>query len=169
MTISPHDLTRQAQAVQQLLASLKDIIGDDDEFAADVIEGETDFVEVVNMLVARDGEDKALIDGIEAFMEKLKARALRIDARIERRRNALQAALETAGVKTVRCPLGTVGLRSTPARVVPTNEALIPDEFWKPRDPTLDRAGLAAALRSGRQIPGAELSNGGVTISIRTT
>jgi hypothetical protein len=170
MTISPHDLTRQAQAVQQLLAAYRDIIGDDEAFAADVIEGQTDFVEIVNRLVAQEGEDAAHVLGIEHFIEALIVRKDRIEARIERRRNALLTAFQTAGIKgSLRCPLATVGLRSTPPMVITTNEALIPDEFWKPRDPVLDKKALAAALKAGSRIPGAELSNGGVTISIRTT
>jgi hypothetical protein len=169
MTISPQDLTRQAQAVQQLLAAYRDIIAGDEDFAADVIEGQTDFVEIVNALVAAEGEDAAMVEGIQAFIDRLSKRALRINARIEKRRLALLLAFQTAEIKTLCCPLATVGVRSTPAKVVPTNEALIPDEFWRQPDPVLDKKALLAALRADRKIPGAELSNGGVTISIRTT
>lgn len=168
MTHSP-ELTRQAQAVQQLLASIKDIIGEDDDFAADAIEGQTDFLEVVNSLIAQEGEDEAHISAIQDFADKLSKRALRINALISRPRNALLAAFQNAGVKTLRCPLGTVGVRPTPAKVITTDEALIPDEFMKPRDPVLDKQALLAALKEGRTVPGATLSNGGVTISIRTT
>ncbi len=164
-----HELTREAQAVRDLLAALKDIIGEDEDFTADAIEGQTDFVEVVNMLLAQDGEDAAAVEGIQSYLDKLSKRALTINTRIERRRNLLLAALQTAGVKTLRCPLGTVGLRATPAKAITTDESRIPEEFWKPRDPTLDRRALLAALKDGRKIPGAELSNGGVCISIRTS
>jgi hypothetical protein len=169
MTTSPHDLTRQAQAVQQLLAAYRDIIADDEDFAADVIEGQTDFVEIVNAMVAQEGQDAAHVAAIQDYISDLSRRAQRINARIERRRLALLAAFETAGIKTLRCPLATVGVRATPAKVVPTNEALIPDEFWRQPDPVLDKKALLAALRADRDIPGATLSNGGVTISIRTT
>lgn len=170
MTISPQELTRQAQAVQQLLAALKDIVAGDEEFAADVIEGQTDFVEIVNLLIAQEGEDNAMIAGIQGYIDKLAHRAANINARIERRRNALLAAFQTAGIKgSLRCALGTVGLRSTPPKAIPTDETLIPEEFWAPRDPTLDKKALLAALKAGRAVPGAELNNGGVTISIRTT
>jgi hypothetical protein len=170
MTISPHDLIRQAQAVQQLLAAYRDIIGDDEDFAADVIEGETDFVEIVNAMIGHEGQDKAHTLAIETYIEALMAKRDRIEARIEKRRNALLIAFQTAGIKgSLRCPLGTVGLRATPPKVIPTNEALIPDEFWTKPEPELDKKALGAALKAKRKIPGAELSNGGVTISIRTT
>jgi hypothetical protein len=162
-------LTREAQAARDLIASLKDIIGDDEDFAADVIEGQTSLVEAVNSLIAQEGEDEAHISAINDYQDKLTRRALNINARIERRRNALLVALQTAGVKSLRCPLGTVGVRPTPAKVITTDETAIPDEFMKPRDPVLDKRALLAALKEGRIVPGANLSNGGVTISIRTT
>lgn len=162
-------LTREAQAARDLIASLKDIIGDDEAFAMDVIEGQTSLVEVVNSLIAQEGEDEAHIRAIQDYQGKLSHRAANINARIERRRNALLAAFQNAGVKTLRCPLGTVGVRPTPAKVIATDESLIPDEFMKPRDPVLDKRALLAALKEGRTVPGATLSNGGVTISIRTT
>jgi len=162
-------LTREAQAARDLIAKLKDIIGDDEDFAMDVIEGQTSLVEVVNSLIAQEGEDEAHIRAIQEYATKLSARALNINARIERRRNALLAAFQNAGVKSLRCPLGTVGIRPTPAKAIPTDESIIPDEFWKPRDPVLDKRALLAALKEGRTVPGATLSNGGVTISIRTT
>jgi hypothetical protein len=169
MTISPQDLSRQAMAVQQLLAAYRDIIAGDEDFASDVIEGQTDFVEIVNAMVAQEGQDAAHVAAIQDYIDALSKRALRINARIEKRRLALISAFQTAEIKgSLRCPLATVGLRNTPRKVVPVDEKLIPDEFWKPREPTLDKAALGAALKSGRQIPGAELSNGGVTISIRT-
>jgi len=169
MTITS-PLTREAQAVRELLASLKDIIGDDEDFAADVIEGQTDFVEVVNMLVGQDSVDKALIEGISGHIKEVTARKARLALRRERRRHALTIAFQAAGIKgALRCPLGTVGLNATPAKAIPTNEALIPAEFWTQPAPELDKKALLAALKAGVTVPGAELSNGGVTISIRTT
>ena len=46
-------------------------------------------------------------------------------------------------------------------------EALIPAKFWKPQDPKLDRAAVAEALKAGETVPGASLSNGGLSLSIR--
>jgi hypothetical protein len=167
MTITS-PLTREAQAVRDLLASLKDIIGDDEDFAADIIEGETNFLEIVNALVAQDGEDHASVEAIQLYIDKLSKRALNINARIERRRAALLTALQTAGItKPLRCPLATVGLRAVPPKVVPTDEKLIPDEYWRKPPPVLDKRGLLAALKGGATIPGACLSNGGVALSIR--
>ena len=44
----------------------------------------------------------------------------------------------------------------------------VPEEFWKPQPPKLDRQGLISALTAGRDIPGAILGNPPMTISVRT-
>jgi len=165
----PSAVAREAQAARELIAKLKDIIGDDEDFAMDVIEGQTSLVEVVNSLIAQEGQDEAHIRAIQEFQDKQAKRALRIAARIEKRRLALLTALQAADVKSLRCPLGTVGVRPTPARVIVVLEGVVPDEFWKQPPRVLDKRALLAALKEGRIVPGATLSNGGVTISIRTT
>jgi hypothetical protein len=164
-----HELTRQAQAARNLLAVHKSYVEEDEDFAMDLIEGQTDLVEIVNVMAAQEGEDKAQVMALELYAEKLIARARRIDARIDKRRNLLLMALQTAGItKPIRGPFGTVGLRATPPKPTVTDEALIPDEFWKTPARVLDKRALGVALKEGRTIPGAELSNGGVSLSIRT-
>ncbi|MGE0857439.1 MAG: siphovirus Gp157 family protein [Hyphomicrobiaceae bacterium] len=43
----------------------------------------------------------------------------------------------------------------------------IPSEFWKPQPPRLDKKVVLDALKAGAVVPGAELSNGGETLSMR--
>ena len=163
-----HELTRQAQAARDLLAAMATLIDGDEDVAMDLVEGQTDFIEVVNSLIAQEGEDAAHLAALMDFAEKLTRRMARIETRVEKRRNALLIALQTAGItKPIRGPFGTVGLRATPPKPTVTDEALIPDEFWKTPARVLDKRGIGAALKEGRTIPGAELSNGGVAITIR--
>ncbi len=62
----------------------------------------------------------------------------------------------------------TVSLRSASAPLVVTEEESIPEPYWKPQAPKLDRQGLIAALKSGEQVSGAVLGNPRMTIAIRT-
>jgi len=48
------------------------------------------------------------------------------------------------------------------------DEDLVPEAFWKPQPPKLDRQGLIAALAAGRDVPGAILGNAPMTIAVRT-
>jgi hypothetical protein len=49
------------------------------------------------------------------------------------------------------------------------DESHIPEAFWKPQQPKLDRRALLAALKAGEVIRGAALDNGGTALSVRTT
>jgi len=163
-----YELTREAAATRDLLAAMATLIDGDEAVAMDFIEGQTDFIEVVNSLIAQEAEDKAHIAAITALVETYAARKSRLKTRVERRRNALAIAFQTAGIKgALRCALGTVNLNATQRKALPTDEALIPDEFWKQPARVLDLIALRAALVAGRDVSGAELSNGGVAISIR--
>ena len=62
----------------------------------------------------------------------------------------------------------TVSLRPSRAPLAVVDEDLVPEAFWKPQAPKLDRQGLIAALSAGRDVPGAILGNAPMTISVRT-
>jgi hypothetical protein len=76
--------------------------------------------------------------------------------------------MERANIKKLAEPDFTASLRAVPPSVVIVDEQEIPQEYWKPQPPRLDRQGLSAALKGGSAVPGAALSNSQVTISVRT-
>ncbi len=76
--------------------------------------------------------------------------------------------MEQADLKKLAEADFTVSLRSSSAPLVVTEEESIPEPYWKPQAPKLDRQGLIVALRSGGQVPGAVLGNPRMTIAIRT-
>jgi hypothetical protein len=53
--------------------------------------------------------------------------------------------------------------------VVITDEHAIPQAFWRPQPPKLDRKAIGEALKAGQAVPGAQLSNGGTTLAIKVT
>ena len=44
----------------------------------------------------------------------------------------------------------------------------MPEAFWKPQLPNLDRQALIAALNAGWEVPGAILGNAPMSVSVRT-
>ena len=48
------------------------------------------------------------------------------------------------------------------------NEAEIPEPYWIPQPPKLDRKGVLDALKSGTMVPGATFANSKVSLAIRT-
>ena len=161
------DLQREMEAAKIIRAQLETLGAEDEDLARDMIEGETDLLEMVAAIVAHDGEDEAILDGIARYKSEIDARKKRIEGRMEVRRALLASALEISGRQNFETPTGTVSSAKIAPKAIVTEEADIPTRFWKAAAPVLDKKALADALKGGEQIPGATLSNGGTTVKIR--
>lgn len=162
-----HTLHRETEAAKTLLANLADVIGDDAEFAADAVEGETSLNEAIDRAVQQMVNDRIAMTGLDLIISELVNRRARIDHRMGNMRTMLGAAMEQAGRKKIEHPAVTLSLRNTPPSVIVTDEAAIPSWFWKEAAPRLDKKAVLAALKAKESVPGAELSNGGQTIAVK--
>lgn len=161
-----HTLTREIEAARLLLQTYADILHDDDEAKADAIEGETDLIEAIRAGIIRLAEIEVLMEGASALKKTLSARIERLDAQYETIRTALAIAMEVAEKKRLETDIGTITLKKVAPSVRIIEEADIPPEFWKPQAPKLDKKSVLDALKAKRDVLGAELSNGGVTVQV---
>src|SRR3990167_9145048 len=72
--------------VQQEIANLLlqyPELQEDDQLRVDMIEGETEAFSLLSRIVRKIGENKALSDGIDAYVSELYNRSARIDRRVE--------------------------------------------------------------------------------------
>lgn len=139
----------------------------DHELVRDMIEGETDLHEMIAATVASMDEDSILSDGLKTLLDALKQRQDRIQKRIAVKRAALEQAMVIGELKTLELPTMTLTVRRTPPSLQITDESSIPPEYWKAKDPALDKRAVLAALKDGAAIPGAQLDNGGVALQLR--
>jgi hypothetical protein len=87
--------------------------------------------------------------------------------RAEQRRQLVRDVMLNADVKKLQMPDFTASLKNAPPHVVVIDEKLIPATFWEQR-PYLRKRELLDALKDGAVIDGAELSNPGMSLSVRT-
>lgn len=160
------DLTREAEAARTLLLNITDVIGDDEQAAADAVEGETSFNEACAAAVVRLAELDTHDAALSAHLETLRARRDRFKKQAEGIRSALATALAQADIKKLELPTATLSRRPVAASVIVLDEASIPAGFWKRGEPKLDRKALLAALKDKQDVPGATLSNGGETVAV---
>ncbi len=78
------------------------------------------------------------------------------------------ASMENSDLRKLTEPDLTISLRRAPPPLLVIDEHAIPKDYWVPQPAKLDRQGLIAALRRGRDIPGANLENSAMTLSVRT-
>ena len=160
--------THKALAAARLMKEqIAQLAADDMEFIRDTLEGEIDFEDIARSLLASLGDDEAMIAGLKTYSDDLSARRDRIAARIQLKRALLASALALAERPKLQLDIGTLSLTKVPPKAQIVEEADIPASYWQPQPPRLDLKALTADLRDGARVPGATLTNGGQTVTIR--
>ena len=192
MTRDPrYALSQELEAKQTLLDQLRALTADDPDFFMDLLEGETNLLELIAALDASIVDDEILVDGAKAALDKLQNRKRTAENRIELKRRLLAHTLQQIGLKTLRTPTATLSLAEASLKAIAVAPEEIPARWWKPQPPKLDQDGLTKAVRArekalkeaaaltdpeehGRAlaaiealhplIPGVTASNGGITL-----
>lgn len=160
-------LHKATSASDVLKEQLRQIAGDDLEVIRDTIEGEIDLRGLICLAAEQNLADAAQVSGITEIMEKLSARRDRIKKRVEMRRVAILAAMQSGEIKSVETPAGTITRKAVPPSLLILEEAAIPSDYWEAQEPKLNKKAVTDALKAGKDIPGAMMSNGGETIAIK--
>lgn len=140
----------------------------DDETLADTLDGETRLNEALAAVLRSREEDLALVTGLKARIETMRARLERFQDRAERKRGLVADVMVRADIRRLIMPDFTASLRTVPPGLIVEDEAQVPEAFWKPQAPKLDRAALGEALRRGETVAGAALGEARRSITIRT-
>lgn len=160
----PWTVGRQAEAARDLLASIH---SDDETLNHDMVEGETDLLEALNLAIVEMDEAEAIAAGCKDRIDVFAARKAQAERRIERIRALIEQALQCVDMPSVRLPLATLSVKATAPKPIYEDEAQIPARFWKSGDPKLDQAAIKAAIDAGETIPGVSQTNGGISLQIR--
>jgi hypothetical protein len=153
------------QTIRERIIALEADI--DEATLADTLEGLTDIHEILAAIVRSALLDEALAEGLKSHIQRLQERLQRLTERgAERRRIARDAMIEVA-IKKVGAPDFTVSLRPGPPSLVVVDEGEVPEPYWEPREPPLNRAGVLSDLKQGVVVPGAHLSNPEPVLSVR--
>lgn len=141
-------------------------LAEDEDLRLDMIEAETDANSLFSAIVAQIIEADKSAMGLAAYERKFKERRTRMEHRIEKLRELGFKIMEAADIRKVELPEATLSIRNGTQQVVITDESRLPDKFVRvERSPR--KTEIKDALKSGEAIPGAELSNGSPSLSIR--
>jgi hypothetical protein len=89
---------------QTLLDQLRALVAEDPDFLTDLIEGDTDLLELIAALEASILDDETLVDGAKAALDKLQACKRAVEIRIELKRRLLAQTLQQIGLTILRTP-----------------------------------------------------------------
>jgi hypothetical protein len=140
----------------------------DAETLRDTLAGLSSLPEALAQVIRSYLDDLALAAALGQRIGDMQERLKRIEGRAEKKRAMVGAVMERAEIKKLAESDFTASLRAVPPALVVSDEAQIPEPFWKPQPPKLDKRGLLAALNAGQSVPGASLGNSGTTLSVRT-
>jgi hypothetical protein len=139
----------------------------DEQTLTDTVEGLTDLREILMAVIRAALADQALATGLEGRIGEMQARRDRLQDRAAKRRQIAKDVMVELDLKKVSAPDFTASIRSgTPALMV-IDEAVVPSIYWEPREPRLNRQGLANDLKQGAEIAGVALSNPEPVLSVR--
>jgi hypothetical protein len=162
-------LKRERLTYQELKGRLKaDYPSVDDETLADTLEGITDLHEMIAAVIRSALVDEALQVGLRARVIDMKERLSWLELRASKKRELALEVILDVGLTKLEQPDFTAFTRAGSPSLVVIAEERIPEPYWLPQPPKLDRQAILAELKRGIEIPGAQMSNPKPVLSVRT-
>lgn len=157
-------MTVDARFIEQARADLRNLLAvnpaleEDDVLRLDMIEGETNALELIDKLIEAEKDSSCLEEATGNAIEQLQKRRGRFANRRLLLRKYMMQIMEAANLKKVERPAATVSIAAGRPKVVIIDEGGLPDDYLRiKQEPNKER--IAEALKAGRTVNGAILSN----------
>ena len=150
---------------QRLVADYPEV---DADTLQDTLEGITDLHEMIAAVIRSALVDEALQAGLRTRIEDMRQRLNRLAERGLKKRQLALEAMNEAGLRKLEQPDFTASARLGAPPLVVTSEGDVPESYWIPQPPKLDRQTLTSDLRRGDEVPGACLGNPAPILTVRT-
>lgn len=173
--IPSHQRLQHARAT--LLAAKASLLADDPTIADDArlmidcLDSEAgDALDIIRAMVRTCRETEAKAAGAKAdadtYADPLRERHTRLNTRAKRIRTALLSICEALNQRKWEDACFTLSIGKAQLTLVITDEHLIPSEYVRIKR-EIDMPAALAALKDGKNVPGACLSNGAPRLTIR--
>ena len=131
-----HHLAEYEYLREQLQAEYQEA---DAETTQDTLEGISSLPEALAAFVRSYLNDIALCAALGLRIGEMQERLHRIEHRADKKRMTVTSVMERANIKKLAEPDFTASLRAVPPSLLVSDEQVIPEGFWKPQPPKLDR------------------------------
>jgi hypothetical protein len=140
----------------------------DGQTLADTVEGLTDLHEIIAVVVRAALTDEAFANGLKSRVAEMEERLSRLQDRASKRRQIVKEVMVELDIKKITAPDFTISIRPGMPALLVLDEAVVPNIYWQPSAPRLDRQGLLSELKGGAEIDGVALSDPEPILSVRT-
>ena len=147
---------------------LMDFPSTDEETLTDTLEGITDLHEMIAAVIRSALVDEALHAGLRFRVDDMKERLSRLELRASKKRQLALDAMTEVGLTKLEQPDFTASARAGSPALIVIAEDSIPETYWLPQPPKLDRQAILGELKRGIEIPGTQMSNPKPVLTVRT-
>lgn len=160
------------QLVHRVVREIADLIAvypeleEDENLRADTLEGATDINVILAKLVQEREAAYGMAEGVKVPVEDLRQRKARLERRGDGYGEAIERIMNAAGLSKVVLPNATLSITNAAPSVVVSDEAAVPDHFWRVKR-EIDKPAINAAVKAGEEIPGVSVSNGATRLTVR--
>ena len=127
--------------------------GLDDETIRDTLEGITALHEMIAAIIRSALVDEALQAGLRTRIEDMRQRLTRLEERGAKKRQLALEAMCEVGLKKLEQPDFTASARAGMPSLIIMSEGLVPETYWVPQPPKLDRQALLSRSEARRRDP----------------
>jgi hypothetical protein len=139
------------------LAAIHPDVESDEQLLTDVLDGQTDSLDVLREIVRSAIHHETLAEALNARISTMRARRDRLEAHGAACRNVVRAGLAELGLRKLEDSEFTAVLRDGPPKVVISDLEELPDAYKRVKiEPALTAIGRD--LKAGEQVPGAALA-----------
>jgi hypothetical protein len=140
----------------------------EEERLLNTLEGITNLHEMIAAVIRSALVDEAFSAGLRLRVDDMKERLSRLEQRAAKKRQLALEAMSEVGLTKLKQPDFTASARAGSPALVVVAEDTIPEAYWLPQPPKLDRQAILAELKRGLEVPGAQMSNPKPVLSVRT-
>jgi Siphovirus Gp157 len=159
------EVSKYQQLRQRLLT---DFPGVGEETVLDTLEGITDLHEMIAAVIRSALVDEALHSGLRSRLDDMRERLSRLEVRASKKRQLALEAMTEVGLSKLEQPDFTASARAGSPALIVIAEKQIPEAYWLPQPPKLDRQAILGELKRGLEIRGTQMSNPKPVLSVRT-
>ena len=162
------------QAMSALMSGRAALIANDPDLAADeaamsdALRAETEDVSaLLHRMLRASVAARSMADAAEEMAANITARRDRYKRRADALRSTAFAAMDALGIPKIELPDLTASIaRGKPAAII-TDEAALPDEYWRTTR-AVNKAAINDAIKNGVVVPGVEMTNAIPSLQVRT-
>jgi chaperonin cofactor prefoldin len=146
-----YELSNAYQQIQMMIEDGENGLEDTLESLNDAIEDKA--VGYAKVMKNLEAQAKAIKDEEERLADRRKS----LESNVKRLKESLEQSMINVNMKKIKTELFSFNIQKNPPSVEVLNDSAIPESYFIPQEPKLDKKAILTDLKNGFEVPGAEI------------